>query len=85
VNASINKKSPGKRLERKDKTEKVKINSFHPGEVCTLKNTPPGSKVWIQDQSSNTDCDVIIKNNIVVCKKTDLVQGRQVVRVNFYF
>ena len=44
----------------------------------TVKNQPPGAKVWIQDGSSNTEHDVIMKNNCIVCRKIDLIQGRQV-------
>ena len=55
------------------------------GEECTARNKPPGSRVWIQDGSSNKEEDVIMKNDLVVCKKNDLVQGRQVVHfTNIY-
>ena len=58
--------------------EQQKSSKLHHEPAPTVKNQPPGAKVWIQDGSSNTDEDVIMKNNCIVCKKTDLVQGRQV-------
>jgi hypothetical protein len=54
------------------------------GFACTTKNQPPGSRVWIQDGTSNTEEDVIMRHNIVMCKKNDLVQGRQVVVLFFW-
>ena len=58
--------------------EKQKILRLHHEPPPTIKNQPPGAKVWIQDGSSNTEQDVIVRNNCIICRKTDLVQGRQV-------
>lgn len=73
--------SASRDASRDDHERSVTIKAL--GLACTTMNQPPGSRVWIQDGSSNTEDDVIMRHNIVMCKKNDLVQGRQVIIHDF--